>query len=261
MTCPLNGRNFTFLAQLGAGVNTPQADTRGNAASGAFSANGLRPAQNNYLLGRYRQQLQCRRLPEWNQLYRSASGGRDPGVQSSDRGLQRRTRPFRRRGLNATIKSGTNSLHGAAWEFFRNDMLDAADWFSNNNGNEKASFARINSAPPSAVRSSRTRSSSSVTMKGCGACKATPVSCYRSNQRRAHQRLQQSFGPTSDSKTRRMPSVESFRSGTVLDPATTRPVRQAADPVSGLVAIGDLAMSAIPSALAATTVFTLPAAT
>ena len=47
---PLNGRNFTFLAQLVAGANTPQADTRGNAASGAFSANGLRPAQNNYLL-------------------------------------------------------------------------------------------------------------------------------------------------------------------------------------------------------------------
>jgi Carboxypeptidase regulatory-like domain len=47
---PLNGRNFTFLAQLGAGANTPQADTRGNAASGAFTANGLKPAQNNYLL-------------------------------------------------------------------------------------------------------------------------------------------------------------------------------------------------------------------
>ena len=47
---PLNGRNFTFLAQLAAGVNTPEADTRGNAMSGAFSANGLRPAQNNYLL-------------------------------------------------------------------------------------------------------------------------------------------------------------------------------------------------------------------
>src|ERR1035441_2014943 len=26
---PLNGRNFTFLAQLGAGMQTPQADTRG----------------------------------------------------------------------------------------------------------------------------------------------------------------------------------------------------------------------------------------
>ena len=47
---PLNGRNFTFLAQLAAGVNSPQADTRGNAASGAFAANGSRPAQNNYLL-------------------------------------------------------------------------------------------------------------------------------------------------------------------------------------------------------------------
>src|SRR6204780_3211006 len=47
---PLNGRNFTFLAQLGAGVNSSQADTRGNAASGAFSANGLKASQNNYLL-------------------------------------------------------------------------------------------------------------------------------------------------------------------------------------------------------------------
>ena len=47
---PLNGRNFTFLAQLAAGVNTPQSDTRGNASSGAFTANGNRPAQNNYML-------------------------------------------------------------------------------------------------------------------------------------------------------------------------------------------------------------------
>src|SRR5882672_8479476 len=37
---PLNGRNFTFLAQLSAGVNSPQADTRGNAEFGAFTANG-----------------------------------------------------------------------------------------------------------------------------------------------------------------------------------------------------------------------------
>ena len=31
--------------------------------------------------------------------------------------------------LNATIKSGTNSFHGAVWQFFRNDKLDAADFF------------------------------------------------------------------------------------------------------------------------------------
>jgi len=39
---PLNGRNFTFLAQISAGVNSPQEDGRGNEANGAFSANGLR---------------------------------------------------------------------------------------------------------------------------------------------------------------------------------------------------------------------------
>ena len=47
---PLNGRNFTFLAQLSAGVTQGQQDTRGLGASGSFAANGLRPAQNNYLL-------------------------------------------------------------------------------------------------------------------------------------------------------------------------------------------------------------------
>ena len=33
--------------------------------------------------------------------------------------------------LNATIKSGTNEFHGDVWEFFRNDHLDAADFFEN----------------------------------------------------------------------------------------------------------------------------------
>jgi hypothetical protein len=31
--------------------------------------------------------------------------------------------------MNATVKSGTNQLHGDVWEFFRNDKLDAADYF------------------------------------------------------------------------------------------------------------------------------------
>src|SRR5208283_3956655 len=44
---PLNGRNFTFLAQLSAGVTQSQQDTRGLGGSGSFAANGLRPAQNN----------------------------------------------------------------------------------------------------------------------------------------------------------------------------------------------------------------------
>lgn len=134
---PLNGRNFTFLAQLGAGMQTPQADTRGNAASGAFSANGLRPAQNNYLLDGIDNNSNAVDflngtnfviLPPLDAIQEfkvqtadfSAELGRSAGAV-----------------MNATIKSGTNSLHGAAWEFFRNDKLDAADWFENNGGTKK----------------------------------------------------------------------------------------------------------------------------
>jgi hypothetical protein len=134
---PLNGRNFTFLAQLAAGVNTPQADTRGNAASGAFSANGLRPAQNNYLLDGIDNNSNAVDflngtnfviLPPLDAIQEfkvqtadfSAELGRSAGAV-----------------LNATIKSGTNSIHGAAWEFFRNDVLDSADWFENNSNTKK----------------------------------------------------------------------------------------------------------------------------
>lgn len=134
---PLNGRNFTFLAQLSAGVNTPQADTRGNAASGAFSANGLRPAQNNYLLDGIDNNSNAVDflngtnfviLPPLDAIQEfkvqtadfSAELGRSAGAV-----------------LNATIKSGTNNIHGAVWEFFRNDKLDAADWFENNAGIKK----------------------------------------------------------------------------------------------------------------------------
>lgn len=134
---PLNGRNFTFLAQLSAGVNSSQADTRGNAASGAFTANGLQPAQNNYLLDGIDNNSNAADflngtnfviLPPVDAIQEfkvqtadfSAELGRSAGAV-----------------LNATIKSGTNSIHGAVWEFFRNDKLDAADWFENNNGRPK----------------------------------------------------------------------------------------------------------------------------
>jgi hypothetical protein len=136
---PLNGRNFTFLAQLGAGTQTPQADTRGNANSGAFSANGLRPAQNNYLLDGIDNNSNAVDflngtnfvvLPPVDALSEfkvqtadfSAELGRSAGAV-----------------LNATIKSGTNGLHGSVWEFFRNDVLDARDFFEPT-GEKKAAF-------------------------------------------------------------------------------------------------------------------------
>ncbi len=42
--------------------------------------------------------------------------------------------------VNATIKSGTNQLHGNAYEFLRNRNLDANDFFSNRAGAPRAKF-------------------------------------------------------------------------------------------------------------------------
>lgn len=131
---PLNGRNFTFLAQLAAGVNTPQADTRGNAASGAFAANGLRPAQNNYLLDGIDNNSDTVDFLNGTNfvVLPPVDAIQEFKVQTSDFDAE-----FGRSGaavLNATIKSGGNDFHGSAWEFFRNDKLDAADFFENAGG-------------------------------------------------------------------------------------------------------------------------------
>jgi hypothetical protein len=128
---PLNGRNFTFLAQLAAGVNSPQADTRGNAASGAFSANGLRAAQNNYLLDGIDNNSDTVDFLNGTNfvVLPPVDAVEEFKVQTSDFSAE-----FGRSGaavLNATIKSGTNEFHGDVWEFFRNDHLDAADFFEN----------------------------------------------------------------------------------------------------------------------------------
>lgn len=137
---PLNGRNYIFLAQLSAGVTQDQQDTRGLGASGSFAANGLRPAQNNYLLDGIDNNVELvdflngthfvvRPPVDAIQEFKiqtnsfSAEFGRSAGAI-----------------LNATIKSGTNHLHGTVWEFLRNDKFDAANFFENAGGIPKGEF-------------------------------------------------------------------------------------------------------------------------
>jgi Carboxypeptidase regulatory-like domain/TonB dependent receptor len=237
---PLNGRNFTFLAQLGAGMQTPQADTRGNAASGAFSANGLRPAQNNYLLDGIDNNSNAVDflngtnfiiLPPVDAIQEfkvqtadfSAELGRSAGAV-----------------LNATIKSGTNSLHGAAWEFFRNDKLDAADWFEKNTTHPFKGALRLNQFGASAggpiiknklfffgdyegKRRVQGNTSGSATV---------PTAAERSSgYTDLTAILAANSGTQTDNLGRTAPK------GTVMDPATTRHVTQGQiDPVSGRAA-------------------------
>ncbi len=145
---PLNGRNFTFLAQLGAGMQTPQADTRGNAASGAFSANGLRPAQNNYLLDGIDNNSNAVDFLNGTNFVILPPVDAISGIQGADSDFSAELGRAAGAVLNATIKSGTNSIHGAAWEFFRNDVLDAADWFEDNTPTpSRANFVSTSSAP------------------------------------------------------------------------------------------------------------------
>jgi len=137
---PLNGRNFTFLAQLAAGVNTPEADTRGNAQSGAFSANGMRPAQNNYLLNGIDNNSDTVDFLNGTNfvVLPPVDAIQEFKVQTSDYSAS-----LGRAGgaiLNATIKSGTNSIHGTAWDYLRNDALDAADWFEDAGNIQKGEY-------------------------------------------------------------------------------------------------------------------------
>src|SRR5271155_3535028 len=240
---PLNGRNFTFLAQLAAGVNTPQADTRGNAANGAFSANGLRPAQNNYLLdGIDNNSDNVDFLNGTNFVVLPPPDAIEEfKVQTSDFSAEL----GRAAGavLNATVKSGTNSIHGAAWEFFRNDVLDAADWFEDNNGIKKGELRwnQFGASIGGPVIKNKVfffgdyEGFRRVQGNTTGAATVPTVAERNSG----YTDLSALIAANAGSAARTDLLNRSIPAGTVLDPATTRSVTAGpVDPVSGLAATG-----------------------
>lgn len=137
---PLNGRNYTFLARLVPGATVGQPEGRGLNANGWFTANGTRPAQNNYMLDGIDNNTN-----NVDFLSGAAYVLKPPIDAIGEFKLQTNSfsAEFGRAGgavLNASLKSGTNQFHGSAWEFLRNDKFDAADFFQNANGQKKGSF-------------------------------------------------------------------------------------------------------------------------
>ncbi len=237
VTLPLNGRNFTFLAQLSAGVNVAQADTRGNAASGAFTANGLQPSQNNYLLDGIDNNSNAADFLNGTNfvILPPVDAISEFNVQTADFSAEL----GRSAGavLNATIKSGTNDFHGAIWEFFRNDKLDAADWFENNGGIKKGKLRQNQFGGSVGGPIWRDKIFFFGDYEGLRRVQGTvltgtvPTSVERNSGFTDLSDLLADGTPRTDNIGR------SFRSGQVFDPATTRAVTQGAvDPVTGQVA-------------------------
>src|SRR3984893_4537805 len=130
---PLNGRNFSQLALLTAGI-APSEPGAANEDSFGFSSNGARSYQNNYLLDGIDNNSNT---PD---LQNGASYVIQPSVDAVEE-FKVQTSGYsaefgRGNGavLNATIKSGTNEFHGSVCEFLRNDKLDARNFFERKRG-------------------------------------------------------------------------------------------------------------------------------
>jgi hypothetical protein len=128
---PTNGRNIISLATLGMGVsgNLPAAENPFSVnANYQISFNGLNQHHNQWIV-------------DGAEDYDRGSGGKMSVMPSQDalgefQVLSSNFAPDYGYGSGAAItmstKSGTSKFHGEAWEFDRNDALDAHDYFDYN---------------------------------------------------------------------------------------------------------------------------------
>ena len=126
---PLDGRNFSQLGLLQPGVVplTPGLLEAGGPAreNQAYAVDGQRPESNNFLIdgadnvsavdAGFVLKPPIDAIAEFKILTHNANAefGRNTGSTT-----------------NIVTRAGTNLFHGAAWEFLRNDAMDASDYFS-----------------------------------------------------------------------------------------------------------------------------------
>ncbi len=135
---PLNGRDFTQLALLSPGVSRGvptsaatgaggNAETfrYGGAGGAALVVNGLRPQANNFMLDGV----------DNNESLVNTIVFFPPAEAINEFRIDTSVAPaeFGRAGgaiVNTAIKSGTNEVHGSAFEFLRNSLVDARQTFA-----------------------------------------------------------------------------------------------------------------------------------
>ncbi len=132
---PINGRDYTKLIFLNPGVaGSPDQISDSPGSFGEFSMNGARGRSNNYLLDGTDMNDGYRNDPAINQagVFGTPSAILPIDSISDMRVLSNFQPEYGRNGgaiVNIVTKSGTNALHGDFFEYFRNDALDARNYF------------------------------------------------------------------------------------------------------------------------------------
>lgn len=236
---PLNGRDYTMLAMLTPGVTMPQQGAR---ASNMYVANGTRVAQNDYLLDGIDNNSNSVDF-----LDGAADVVKPPVDAIAEFKMMTSDFPaeFGRAGgaiVNATLKSGSNQVHGSFWEFFRNDKLDAYSYFSDPHTQKKPELRQNQFGGTIGGRIFKdktfwfgdyegTRIHEGELWNGLTVPTAAESSSGFTN-------LQDLLNATG-TYTRTDLLGRPFQNGQIFDPATTRSVTAGqVDPVTGLAATG-----------------------
>jgi hypothetical protein len=135
---PLNGRDYLQLALLSEGTLPPPGQGRtasgvngnNNSRAGGFSAGGARTTDNSYLIDGFDNNTDDTSfdLNQAEVIKPSVDAIQEFKVQTNSYPAQ-----FGRAAggvVNLTLKSGTNLLHGTAYNFVRNEKLDARNYFN-----------------------------------------------------------------------------------------------------------------------------------
>lgn len=132
---PINGRDYTKLIFLNPGVaGSPDQITDSPGSFGEFSMNGARGRSNNYLLDGTDMNDGYRNDPAINQggVFATPSAILPIDAVSDMRVLSNFEPEYGRNAgavVNIVTKSGTNAIHGDFFEYFRNNALDARNYF------------------------------------------------------------------------------------------------------------------------------------
>src|SRR5215467_12285534 len=133
---PINGRDFTKLLVLVPGATgDPSGATDSPGSFGLFSANGNRGRANNYLLDGTDMNDGYRNLPAITEAGVFGTPATILPVEAIAEAavLSNFEAEYGRNSgaiVNIVTKSGTNDIHGSLFEFFRNNWLDARNFFN-----------------------------------------------------------------------------------------------------------------------------------